>query len=149
MLFEHCICWGKEATFPCVIPADSHVPLNSTWSICDSSERPWLEGQEGDNFLLGRQLPGKFLRLRFFQRLPLDIKMPLTCIPCQKGHAFSITGLLATGRADPSRNCKRGKESVTIQLCPLSDESPLPQKLSPHELFPFYFPPIPPWSKHV
>lgn len=134
--------------FPCTIPANSHVPLSSTWSVCDSSERPGLKQQEDGNFLPGKQHPGKFLRLRFFQRLPLGVKGPLTCIACQGGHAFSIPRFLVTGRVDPSRDCKKGKEGVTIQLCPSSTELLLPQQLSPHEPFPFYFPPLLPWSKH-
>lgn len=110
-----------------------------------------MEGErtEGGNFFPGKKLPGKFLRLRFFQRLPLRIKRPLTCIPFQEGHTFSITGLLESGSTDPSRDCKEGKEPVTIQRSPSSKESLLPQQLSPHELFPFYFPPLPPCSKHV
>lgn len=115
--------------FPCTIPENLHVPPSSTWSVCDSSE---MKQQKGGNFLPGKQLPGKFLRLRFFPR-------PLTYIACQEGHAFCIPRFLVTGRAPPSRDYMKGKEAITIQLGPSPTEPLLPQQLSPHGFFHFIF----------
>lgn len=100
-----------------------------------------MKQQKGGNFLPGKQLPGTFLRLRFFPR-------PLTYIVRQEGHAFCIPRFLVTGRAHPSRDYMKGKEAITIQLGPSPTEPLLPQQLSPHGFFPFYFPLLP-WSKHV
>lgn len=67
MLFEYCHLLRKESIISFRISANSSVPSSGTWSIPDRKAMAGM--REGVNYLLGKQLPGKFLGLKFLQRL--------------------------------------------------------------------------------
>ena len=61
---------------------------------------------------------------------PGGIKGPLICMASQEGRAFSIPRFLVTGRAEPGRDCTKGKEPPLSSCVPNVPHPPNPSCLS-------------------